>query len=273
MWAELGHRRPSMPHRGRQSAHSLRIARVCTVAPGEHTGVVQQDPSPIPLPTAQRNAVGAVRGALVLALSMAVAPSVALADDCTPPAPLAKEEESCGGHTNDGCNDLSHPTEPIIIGVPIAATFWANETQRDTDFYRFVVTEPTAVIARAWGSVTMQLAVVDHCTVLGSGAGTCIDASACLAPGVYNVFVAPLESYPTCGAPETTYSVLLSLDSAAPSCTPLLGDIDRDGAINGIDLFHILNRWGSVDPGSCDLNGDQRADGLDLGVMLSNWTG
>ena len=159
------------------------------------------------------------------------------------------------------------------IGVPVIATFWANETQRDTDFYRFVVTEPTAVIARAWGSVTMQLAIVDHCTVLGSGAGTCTDASACLAPGVYNVFVAPLDAYPTCGALESTYTVLLSLDSAAAPCTPLLGDIDRDGAINGIDLFHVLNRWGSVDPGSCDLNGDERADGLDLGIMLSNWTG
>jgi hypothetical protein len=40
-----------------------------------------------------------------------------------------------------------------------------------------------------------------------------------------------------------------------------------------VDLFHVLNRWGFVDPGSCDLNGDQRVDGLDLGVMLSNWTG
>jgi hypothetical protein len=219
-------------------------------------------------------ALAVVRGRwLGVALALPLFSTALLADDCTPPPPLAKEVESCGGHTNDGCNYSSHPTEPIGIGVPVIATFWANETQRDTDFYRFVVTEPTAVIARSWGSVTMQLAIVDHCTVLGSGAGTCTDASACLAPGVYNVFVAPLESYPACGTLESTYTVLLSLDSAAPPCTPLLGDIDRDGAINGVDLFHILNRWGFVDPGSCDLNGDQRVDGLDLGVMLSNWTG
>ena len=215
-----------------------------------------------------------VRGRwLAAAFALPLFSTALFADDCTPPTPLAKEVESCGGHSNDGCNDLSHPTEPIIIGVPITATFWANETQRDTDFYRFVVTEPTAVIARAWGSVTMQIAIVDHCTVLGSGASTCTDASACLAPGVYNVFVAPLESYPACGTQDSTYTVLLSLDAAAPPCTPLLGDIDRDGAINGIDLFHVLNRWGFVDPGSCDLNGDQRVDGLDLGIMLSNWTG
>ena len=214
-----------------------------------------------------------VRTLQVVALMISWIPRSALADDCNPPPPLAKEEESCGGHGNDGCNYSSHPTEPIAIGIPIAATFWANDSRRDTDFYRFVVTEPTAVIARAWGGVTMQLAIVDHCTVLGSGAGSCVDASACLAPGVYNVFVAPLESYPACGTQDSTYTVLLTLDAGAPPCAPLLGDIDRDGAINGVDLFHVLNRWGFVDPGSCDLNGDQRVDGVDLGIMLNHWTG
>jgi hypothetical protein len=35
----------------------------------------------------------------------------------------------------------------------------------------------------------------------------------------------------------------------------------------------VLISWGAVDPGSCDLNGDQLVDGADIGLLLAAWTG
>jgi len=206
------------------------------------------------------------------ALAVALASVPALAD-CEPPLALAKEVEGCGQRTNDGCNFLSHPTEPIELAVPVAGSFWGTFEFRDTDFYRFVLTAPTRVIVRAWSGVDMQVAVVDGCSVVNSGTGTCAEADACLPPGVYNVFVAPLDSYPSCGFSSSEYTVQLSAFPEGGPCVPLVGDIDRDGAVNGADLTQVLISWGGVDPGSCDLNGDQTVDGADIGLLLAGWTG
>jgi hypothetical protein len=190
---------------------------------------------------------------------------------CPPPAPAAKESESCGGNTNDGCSYLSHPTEPIDAGVPLVGTFWVNGDARDVDFFRFVLTQPARVTAHLWATEFTQFALIDACTVVDSNVGTCLDVQACLPPGVYNVFVAPLKSAPICGAASSTYTVLLELAPADPACVPLTGDLDRSGTVDGIDLSLLVDHWGEVDPGSCDLNGDQRVDGLDLGMLLGAW--
>jgi len=210
-------------------------------------------------------------GGIVITVAF-IAPTSALAD-CIPPFAVAKEVEGCGQDTNDGCNFLSHPTEPIEFGVPIAGSFWGTFELRDTDFYRFVLTSPTRVIARAWSGVDMQLAVVDGCSVVNSGTGTCAEADACLPPGVYNVFVAPLDSYPSCGFSSSEYTAQLTVFPEGGPCVPLVGDIDRDGAVSGADLTQVLISWGAVDPGSCDLNGDQLVDGADIGLLLAAWTG
>ena len=205
-------------------------------------------------------------------LALSVASSLpAHPSDCTPPAPGAKEAESCGGHTNNGCDLLSHPTEPIDFGVALVATFWSNDVHRDTDFFRFVLTKPSRVVAHAWSTELLQFAIVDACFIIDSNVGTCTDVQACLPAGVYNVFVAPLDSNPACGAASSTYTVLLELLPADPACTPLMGDIDRSGTVDGIDLSMLLDRWGTTDPGSCDMNGDQTVDGRDLGMLLGAW--
>ena len=210
---------------------------------------------------------------LLPSLAGASAAAQAMPADCTPPVAVAKELEGCGLRTNDGCNFLSHPTEPIEIGVPVAGSFWGTFESRDTDFYRFTLTEPTFVIARAWTGVDAQLAVVDGCSVVNSGTGTCAEADACLPPGVYNVFIAPLDAFVGCGGTESGYTLELSLFPGGGPCTPLVGDIDRDGAVNGADLTQVLISWGAVDPGSCDLNGDATVDGADIGRLLAAWTG
>ncbi len=58
----------------------------------------------------------------------------------------------------------------------------------------------------------------------------------------------------------------------APS-TPCVGDLDRNGIVDGTDLGVLLIQWGS--PGSpgfnADFNGDGVVDGADLGLMLNAW--
>ena len=57
--------------------------------------------------------------------------------------------------------------------------------------------------------------------------------------------------------------------------TCCIGDIFRDGQVNGGDLGIMLSYWGPVTSSSasraCDLNQDDRVDGSDLGFLLANW--
>ena len=219
----------------------------------------------------------AIPGLLAASLAAFVAgpvPAAPVPDDpCLRPPAQAKEAEPCGDRSNEGCNLLSHPTEPIEFGVPVIGTFWADEQRRDTDFLRFTLQRPTAVAARAWGRVTVQLAIVDACTVADSSAGVCTEAHACLPPGVYEVFVAPIDVLAGCGGPDSDYVVLLELDPGAGPCAPMLGDIDRSGTVDGIDIAMLLIAWGDLNPGSADITGDGSADGADLGALLDAWTG
>ena len=54
--------------------------------------------------------------------------------------------------------------------------------------------------------------------------------------------------------------------------TPCIGDLYRNGRIDGADLGILLSEWGLVNPTTqSDLNYDGRVDGADLGSLLSNW--
>lgn len=53
---------------------------------------------------------------------------------------------------------------------------------------------------------------------------------------------------------------------------PAAGDINGDGAVDGLDLGLLLGAWGSNDP-SADLDGDGFVGGSDLGILLGAWTG
>lgn len=50
------------------------------------------------------------------------------------------------------------------------------------------------------------------------------------------------------------------------------GDLNGDGAVNGLDLTVLLAAWGSAG-GSADINGDGAVNGLDLIALLAAWTG
>jgi hypothetical protein len=65
------------------------------------------------------------------------------------------------------------------------------------------------------------------------------------------------------------------------ACPAIVGDLNGDTVVNGLDLGILLINW-SIPPGapgcggakSCpsDLNGDGQVNGLDLGILLGNWT-
>jgi hypothetical protein len=48
-------------------------------------------------------------------------------------------------------------------------------------------------------------------------------------------------------------------------------DLNGDGVVDGIDLGILLSDWGG--PGAGDLDGSGAVDGQDLGVLLGNWGG
>lgn len=54
---------------------------------------------------------------------------------------------------------------------------------------------------------------------------------------------------------------------------PILGDLNGDGLVNGIDLAVVLGTWGPCGSGSCiaDINRDGVVNGADLSIVLGNW--
>jgi len=65
-------------------------------------------------------------------------------------------------------------------------------------------------------------------------------------------------------------------------CPPIdPADLNGDGVVNGIDLGILLANWsipagspgcGGAAPCAADLNGDGVVDGIDLGILLASWT-
>ena len=49
------------------------------------------------------------------------------------------------------------------------------------------------------------------------------------------------------------------------------GDLNEDGAVDGIDLTIILAAWGTNDP-IADVNHDNIVDGADMAVVLAAWS-
>lgn len=60
--------------------------------------------------------------------------------------------------------------------------------------------------------------------------------------------------------------------SAWRTFTPVPGDLDGSGSVNGADLGLMLAAWGAAG-GPADLDGSGSVDGADLGILLSAWSG
>jgi hypothetical protein len=86
--------------------------------------------------------------------------------------------------------------------------------------------------------------------------------------------VPPTNMTTPSGDPVSTLQVATEL-------VPSLGDLNGDGIVNGLDLGILLFNWsippgspgcGGVTPCAPDLNCDSLVNGLDIGILLINWT-
>jgi hypothetical protein len=85
-----------------------------------------------------------------------------------------------------------------------------------------------------------------------------------LAPGA-------VLSYDAAGSTWDTFTTSPSLGSPGPiTLTPIAGDANADGVVNGLDANQIAAHWLSAGP-TGDVNGDGVVNGLDINVLARNW--
>jgi len=81
-----------------------------------------------------------------------------------------------------------------------------------------------------------------------------------------------------CDNPMRYRSWIVRLDSTE---LPAQGDLNCDGIINGVDLGILLAQWTILagteacdgsQPCAYDFNADGAVNGIDLGILLANWT-
>jgi hypothetical protein len=73
--------------------------------------------------------------------------------------------------------------------------------------------------------------------------------------------------------PPSYYGLNYILSLACEPLGKLDGDLNGDGAVNGLDLGLFLVAWGSTGANPADFNGDGVVNGTDLGLLLVNWEG
>ena len=71
----------------------------------------------------------------------------------------------------------------------------------------------------------------------------------------------------TAGQPNALVAMIVS---PSPPVSSNPADLNGDGAVDGIDLGILLSQWGT--DGTADLNDDGIVDGIDLGQLLGAWT-
>ena len=141
---------------------------------------------------------------------------------CELATPDFLEPEECGADVNGGCNSTPQAWTAITIGETVQGTFWADNNIRDTDWYRFTVTEDTEVTATLRSALPSFVAFVDtvSCAVIGStSTGSCPESTSfCFTPGEYYA-VALTEGFAgfPCGNPLGN-DYTLELTGVASTC-------------------------------------------------------
>jgi hypothetical protein len=150
---------------------------------------------------------------------------------------------------------------PVPAGVTIT-----NAGFKDIDYHSGDPFDPTDwSISTSGGAVTWT----------GGDFATNLNGNALRFATLYNFWFdadrPPTDVGATIGLfrPGTGTTVAASVfGPSAPPSTP--GDFNGDGLVDGLDLGVMLSQWGT--DGSADLNGDGLVDGSDLGMLLANWT-
>jgi hypothetical protein len=175
------------------------------------------------------------------------------------------EPESCGEDTNGGCNSDPPAFTPIACGQTYFGTAWAENSTRDTDWYRFELFETTAVtvtLESEFDGVSFILAGVedDACDAVELEAGgsllcESIPLTITLNPGLYVGWVgtgnantgAGIFGGRPCGE-NNDYRLTLSW-ADCDSDGVNLGDVCPDTAIpEGVPTKQLgVNRWALTD--------------------------
>ena len=169
----------------------------------------------------------------------------------------SEEVELCGEDLNGGCN---HPTGDVAfadLGDVICGTYWADGSNRDTDWYEFTLTENKVCSFSLSGSIQSNLFLVGaSCPagVIASGigiAGSCDPVTindVCLPAGTYRVVVVPafFAGFPCSG--DFHYKV--SLIDTGVTCTAAPGDTCEDALpiVEGYNDVSTIGAFTNGDP-------------------------
>jgi hypothetical protein len=179
--------------------------------------------------------------------------AVCVGGGCELATPDFLEPEECGTDVNGGCNSTPQAWTAITIGETVQGTFWADADTRDTDWYRFTVTEDTEVTATLRSALPSFVAFVDPvtCAIIGStSTGSCPESTTfCFTPGEYYA-VALTEGFAgfPCGNPLGN-DYTLELTGVAGTCG---GGGGSCGAPNGNDCCAANTTPGCSDAECCN---------------------
>ena len=78
-------------------------------------------------------------------------------------------------------------------------------------------------------------------------------------------------SYDSVHSTWSTFATSANLANAGPlTLTPIAGDGNSDGIVNGLDIAQVASHWLSTGP-TGDINHDGVVNGLDISLIATNW--
>lgn len=165
--------------------------------------------------------------------------TIDLPEPCALPPFTGTEAEPCGSATNEGCN-AGGQAEAITLGSTVKGSLWAvadpttGAVTRDTDFYRLVLTQDTALTVEVFAAAFVQsfilagdptVAACGGMDIVGLGSGNCPHtATACLPAGTYHLLVrANMTGIPCGSGTLNEYRMKVTGTAPAQPC-PSFGD-------------------------------------------------
>jgi hypothetical protein len=184
--------------------------------------------------------------------------------------PLSTPEgEPCGADTNGGCSD---PTNPRFLTLDcnavICGSAWAQGGSRDTDWYRFVLPDPTPINIQLAAELPASLSLLsfngENCQdiqlIASDNTPPCGEPATIslpLPPGTYLIVVAPgvFEGFP-CGS-RNAYTLTANIGRECPTQQPFFGG-----------MRHTSLGVAALTPGSINIEntGGSGTNGADVSI-------
>ncbi len=136
------------------------------------------------------------------------------------------ETESCGSDLNAGCNSNPNSYQQIVCGDSIYGSSWAENGNRDLDWYQFQLVNPENITWSATAEFPFYLYIVDisNCAqpliLASSNYNTCETGTISFnpgSPGNYAVVISPsVFSGYSCNSGNVNYVASLNISSTQP---------------------------------------------------------